>query len=81
MEWKVTIKLLILFYFQVRDFPAPLNIPTLAPARDQSGPIACRSGPVACRKSEAQNVNISGTSRPMVFVDVCTKRRICRTNN
>ena len=35
-----------LFYFQVRESPAPLSIPTLAPAPDQGGPVACLGCPV-----------------------------------
>ena len=39
------------FYFQVRESPAPLNIPTPIPAPDR-GPIACLSGPVAFMKED-----------------------------
>ena len=38
----------ILFYFQVRKSPDPLNIPTPTPAPDGGGPVACLSGPAAC---------------------------------
>ena len=33
-------------YFQTRESPAPLNIPTPTPAPDRGGPIPCLSGPV-----------------------------------
>ena len=36
-----------LFYFQVRESPAPLNIPTSTPAPDRGGPVACLGGAVA----------------------------------
>ena len=36
-----------LFYFQVRESPAPLNVPRPTPAPDRGGPVACPSGPVA----------------------------------
>ena len=35
-------------YFQARDPPTPLNIPTPTPAPDQGGSIACLGVPVAC---------------------------------
>ena len=35
------------FYFQVRESPAPLIIPTPTPAHDRSGPAACLSCPEA----------------------------------
>ena len=34
------------FYFQMRESPAPLNIPTPTLAPDQGGPVACLSGPI-----------------------------------
>ena len=37
-----------LFYLQVRESPATLNIPTPNPAPDRGGPAACLGGPVAC---------------------------------
>ena len=46
MKWKLG-KSYNLFYFQVRESPAPLNIPTLTPAPDRGGPVACLGGPVA----------------------------------
>ena len=39
-----------LLYFQARESPAPLNIPTPTLAPDQDGP-ACLSGPVACPRN------------------------------
>ena len=45
MKWKCG-KSYKLFYFQVRESPAPLNIPTPTPAPDRGGPVACLSGPV-----------------------------------
>ena len=33
-------------YLQVREFPAPLNIPIPTPA-DRGGPVACLGGPIA----------------------------------
>ena len=33
------------FYFQVREFPARLNVPTPTPTPDRGGPVACLSGP------------------------------------
>ena len=38
--------ILKLFHFQLRESPAPLNIPTSTPAPDWGGPVACLSGPV-----------------------------------
>ena len=32
---------------QVRETPAPLNIPAPTPAPDQGGPVACLGGPIA----------------------------------
>ena len=40
--WKLN-----LFHFQVRESPAPINIPAPTPATDRAGPVACLSGPVA----------------------------------
>ena len=37
-----------LFYFQVRESPAPLNIPIPTPASDRGGPVACIGGPETC---------------------------------
>ena len=34
-------------HFQVRESPAPLNVPTHTPAPDRGGPVACLGGPVA----------------------------------
>ena len=45
MKWKFG-KSYKLCYFQVRESPAPLNIPTPTPAPDQAGPVACLRGPV-----------------------------------
>ena len=36
--------ILQLLYFQMREFPAPLNIPTPNPAPDQGGLVACLGG-------------------------------------
>ena len=33
------------FYFEIRESPAPLNIPTPTPTPDWGGPVACLSGP------------------------------------
>ena len=41
-----------LFYFQVRESPAPHNIPTPSPAPDPGGPVACLGGPVAWALSD-----------------------------
>ena len=43
MKWKFG-KSGKLFYFQIRESPAPLNIPTPSPAPDRGGPVACLSG-------------------------------------
>ena len=32
-------------YFQMKESPAPLNIPTPTPASDRGGPVACVGGP------------------------------------
>ena len=37
-----------LFYFQVRESPAPLKIPIPTSASYRGGPVACIAGPVAC---------------------------------
>ena len=34
-------------YFQVRESPAPLNMPIPTPAPDRGGPVAWVGGPVA----------------------------------
>ena len=47
MKWKFG-KSYERFCFQVRESPAPLNIPTPTPAPDQGGPVACLSGPATC---------------------------------
>ena len=33
-------------YFQIREPPTPLNIPTPTPSPDRAGPVACLSGPI-----------------------------------
>ena len=38
-----------IFYFQVRESPASLNIPIPTPAPDWGGPVACLGGPIAGR--------------------------------
>ena len=48
-----------LFYIQVRESKAPLNIPTPIAAPDRGGPIACRGGPIAINyKHESLNCAI-----------------------
>ena len=44
-----------IFYFQVRESIAPLNIPTPTPAPDRAGPGACLGGPVAYSQSSKHN--------------------------
>ena len=48
MKWKFG-KSYKLFYFQVTESPAPLNVPTPTLAPDRGGPIACVGGPVFVR--------------------------------
>ena len=44
-----------IFYLQIRESPAPLNIPTPTPAPDWGGPVACLGSPVARNSSDPQN--------------------------
>ena len=44
MKWEFG-KSYKLFYFQVKESPAPLNIPTPTPAPDRGGPVARLGGP------------------------------------
>ena len=46
MKWKFG-KSFKLFYFQMRESPAPFDIPTPTPAPDRGGLAACLDGPVA----------------------------------
>ena len=44
MKWRSG-KSYKLFYFQTRESPAPLNIPTPTPAPERGGHVACLGGP------------------------------------
>ena len=50
-----------LFYFQVRESRAPLNIPTLTLAPDRGGPVACLSGPC---------LGVKQTARPILQISL-----------
>ena len=50
MKWKFGTSYQ-LFHFQMRDSPAPLNIPIPTPASDRGDPVACIGSPIASNQS------------------------------
>ena len=71
-----------LFYFQVRESPAPLSIPTPTPAPDQGGPVACLGGPkcpgAAARMSEGDQWSVRKKARfPIENPEKIRKTGIC----
>ena len=56
----------VMFYFQVRESPAPLNIPTPNPAPDRGGLVACLGGPVANKLSNFQGSDVKRITCPII---------------